>query len=192
MPIRSRQLKVLLTAALAVAITFGSTGLASTVTDALGASMTISGSAEPDDSLQRASRLDVTPRTDIEIILDLTNQHRALHGIAALELHPQLNAAAEIHALDHTQRDCLTELSHAGSDGSRAGDRIARTGLRVRNWGENIACGHLTAPDVVRAWIESPGHLANILNSDFTHLGVATSFGRDGRPYWGQAFGTIR
>lgn len=181
---------MLLAALLAVATTFGSIGLAAAVTDALGPSISISGSAQPADALRRASRLDVTPRTDIEIILDLTNRHRALHGIAPLELHPQLNAASEMHAVDHTQRECLTGLSHTGSDGSRAGDRIARTGLRVRTWGENIACGHLTAADVVQAWIESPGHLANIVNPDFTHLGVATSRGLEGRPYWGQTFGT--
>lgn len=183
---------------LVVASTVGSIWATDTFTHALGSTMTIVGPAEPEGGLKRASRLspptspaDVIP-TDVQTILDATNQHRAAHGIAPLELHPQLAEAAEIHALDHQVRECAAELSHTGTDGSGPGDRIARTGLRVRTWGENIACGYRTAPSVMQGWIDSPGHLANILNPAFTHLGVATSFGKDGNPYWGQVFGTPR
>ena len=202
---RPRRIRALIAATLALATTLGSFWAADAVTDALGTPMAIMAPTEADGGLQRAARLgaatDEQPApelpttsisTDVQTILDLTNDHRAAHGIAPLTLHPQLTEAAEIHATDHESRECVGGLSHTGSDGSNPGDRIASTGLRVRDWGENIACGHPTAARVVQRWIESPGHLANILNPDFTHLGVATGFGRDGYTYWGQVFGTPR
>ena len=130
--------------------------------------------------------------SDVQAVLDITNAERAARGVAPLTLHPQLSQAAEAHARDQFRRDCLTQLSHIGTDGSNPGVRIARTGLQVRTWGENIACGQTSASSVMRAWMNSSGHRANILDPKFTHLGVSASRDSDGRPYWVQVFGTPR
>jgi len=50
--------------------------------------------------------------------------------------------------------------------------------------GANIAKGQEAAEAVIRAWQSSPGHLANLLNPDFTKVGVGLSWNEDGIPYW--------
>ena len=53
--------------------------------------------------------------------------------------------------------------SHAGSDGSNAGQRIERQGYRWRAWAENVAVGYPDAASVMDGWMNSPGHRENIL-----------------------------
>jgi uncharacterized protein YkwD len=155
-------------------------------------------SAALDAGLQTAERLDAPPPrepivvNDVQAVLTLVNAERAARGIAPVRLQAQLTQAAQTHAADQFNRDCLRQLSHTGTDGSSPGDRIARTGLRVRTWGENIACGQRTPAQVMSAWMNSPGHRRNILNSSFTHIGISVSRDSDGRLYWVQVFGTPR
>jgi uncharacterized protein YkwD len=55
-------------------------------------------------------------------------------------------------------------------------------------WGENLAQGHATANEVMFGpfgWMSSAGHRANILNGNFTHLGVG--YDADGAT-WVQVF----
>jgi uncharacterized protein YkwD len=60
-------------------------------------------------------------------------------------------------------------------------DRIRASGYLsgASSWsvGENIAWGYATAAQNVQAWMDSPGHRANILNASFTHLGVGVHLG---------------
>jgi uncharacterized protein YkwD len=44
--------------------------------------------------------------------------------------------------------------------------------ITYKTWGENIAAGQATPKEVVDAWMASPGHKANILREEFTHMGV--------------------
>ena len=156
----------------------------------------ISGPAALKAGLQRADRLTPPPprgpilSAEVKAILDSVNTQRALNGIGPVTYHEQLTQAAQAHAADQFHRDCVTQLSHKGTDGSDPGDRIARTGLRVRNWAENIACGQLTPAQVMTAWMNSSGHRRNILNSGLTHIGISVSRDSDGRLYWLQVFGT--
>ncbi|MBM0239775.1 CAP domain-containing protein [Micromonospora sp. ATA32] len=71
-----------------------------------------------------------------------------------------------------------------------AGDRAGPGGYAWRSYGENVAWNQKTPAAVMDAWMNSPGHRANILNCGFTEIGVgiATSNG----PYWTQDFGTPR
>jgi uncharacterized protein YkwD len=75
-------------------------------------------------------------------------------------------------------------MSHTGSDGSDAGDRIARAGYSASTWGENVAAGYPSASSVVDGWMGSSGHRQNILNPAFTHIGVASARAADGTLYW--------
>ena len=63
-------------------------------------------------------------------------------------------------------------ISHTGSGGTNAGDRIAAEGYAATAWGENIAAGFLTAESVVTAWLDSPGHRDNMRNGLFTDAGI--------------------
>jgi uncharacterized protein YkwD len=58
-------------------------------------------------------------------------------------------------------------------------------GISYKAAGENIAMGQRTPEEVVTAWMNSPGHRANILNANFTHLGVG--YVASGN-YWTQMF----
>ena len=58
-------------------------------------------------------------------------------------------------------------------------------GIKYRSAGENIAMGQRTPSEVVQAWMNSPGHRANILDPSFTRVGVG--YVREGN-YWTQMF----
>jgi uncharacterized protein YkwD len=80
-------------------------------------------------------------------------------------------------------------------DGQNAGDRLRAKGLIFNGWGENIAEGYSTPAAVMRAWMNSPGHRANILDCDFTSLGVGAVFKSNGNGggawWWTQDFFTV-
>lgn len=64
-------------------------------------------------------------------------------------------------------------FSHTGSSGSTAAQRITAAGYAWRSIGENIAAGQQSVNQVVDGWIASPGHCANLLDPDFTQVGMA-------------------
>ena len=83
----------------------------------------------------------------------------------------------------HHSRDMVRKnfLSHTGSNGSSAGQRISRQGYAWRTYGENIAAGNPTVPSVIRGWLESERHCRNLMNPAFTEIGAGYVIG----PYGG-------
>ncbi|MDN3024343.1 CAP domain-containing protein [Streptomyces sp. S.PB5] len=124
-------------------------------------------------------------RTAAEVV-DLTNGERARHGLPPLAVDPHLTTAAQAHSADMIARSFY---SHTSPDGSRPWDRAAAAGARRRSIGENIACGQRSAAEVVEGWMNSPGHRANILKPDFTHIGIGFAGGGPAGTYWTQLFG---
>lgn len=53
---------------------------------------------------------------------------------------------------------------------------------------ENVAYGQRDADDVMRAWVNSPGHYRNITNSKYSEIGVGVVRASDGRLYFTQHF----
>lgn len=121
-----------------------------------------------------------TPTTGQQV-LDLLNAERAKVGADPVVLDDALSRAAEAHSRDQASRG---SMSHTGSDGSNAGQRVTRAGFVWRTWGENVAYGYTTAAAVMSGWMNSPGHRANNLNSAFTHVGVGLANSANGTPYW--------
>ncbi|TGJ96513.1 RNA polymerase, partial [Actinotalea fermentans ATCC 43279 = JCM 9966 = DSM 3133] len=117
---------------------------------------------------------------DTAAALALVNTHRATAGCPALRADDQLGRAATLHAQDMVAQGYF---SHTSLDGRTFGDRVTAQGY-ARPGGENIAAGQKTAQAVVDAWMASEGHRANILNCDFTTMGL----GRAGNT-WVQVFG---
>ena len=111
----------------------------------------------------------------------LTNQARANAGLAALSANGALNNAAAAHSADQAARN---QMTHTGSNGSNAGDRIRAAGYSPGTWGENIAAGYSSSSSVVAGWMASSGHRANILNPAFTQIGVASATAANGTRYW--------
>ncbi|MFF9898082.1 CAP domain-containing protein [Streptomyces longispororuber] len=119
-------------------------------------------------------------------VLALTNGHRAAAGLRPLAADPRLTAAAQAHSDDMVAR---AFYSHTAPDGSEPWHRAAAAGSAHRAVGENIACGQRSPAEVVRGWMDSPGHRANILKPAFTHLGVGFAGGGRAGTYWTQLFG---
>jgi uncharacterized protein YkwD len=115
-------------------------------------------------------------------VVELTNAERADAGCDPLDADPRLAAAAQGHAGDMSRNGYF---DHVSRDGRRFDDRISAQGYPSPG-GENIAQGQTSAAEVVEGWMNSPGHRRNILDCDFTAIGVG--FDDDG-DYWVQNFG---
>ncbi|WAP54012.1 CAP domain-containing protein [Streptomyces sp. S465] len=119
-------------------------------------------------------------------VIARTNAERAAARLAPLAPDPRLTAAAQAHSDDMVGRDFY---SHTGPEGHQPWDRARAAGAAHRGIGENIACGWRSPAEVVRGWMDSPGHRANILKPDFTHIGVGYATGSRAGTYWTQVFG---
>lgn len=124
-------------------------------------------------------------RTVAEVVA-LTNAERAAAGLPPLAGDPLLAAAAQAHSADMAAR---AFYSHTSPEGGEPWHRAAAAGSARRTIGENIACGQRSAAEVVRGWMDSPGHRANILAPAFTHMGVGFAGGGPAGTYWTQLFG---
>jgi uncharacterized protein YkwD len=118
-------------------------------------------------------------------VVDLVNAERAAARprCEPLMVDDRLTVAAQGHSDDMAANDYF---SHTGLDGSTAQDRAEAAGF-TGPVGENIAAGQTTAEDVMAAWMASEGHRSNVLNCDYTVIGVGLN--EDGW-YWTQVFGT--
>ena len=117
-------------------------------------------------------------------ILTLVNQQRAAAGCKALTASSSLNTLAQNFSDEMAARGFF---DHTDPDGKDPWDRAKALGI-TNLGGENIAMGQPDAQAVMDAWMNSPGHRANILNCAYTTLGVGIHFGTGG-PWWTQDFG---
>ncbi|TMR21557.1 CAP domain-containing protein [Nonomuraea turkmeniaca] len=116
-------------------------------------------------------------------VVKLTNDARVKNGCRPLIHDRKLHLAAERHSADMAANNYF---DHDSRDGRTFDRRIRAAGYAFTRAGENIAKGQPTAAAVVRAWLNSPGHRANIMNCAFTHIGV----GHNAKgPTWTQDFG---
>lgn len=105
-------------------------------------------------------------------------------AVPPLAWNCQLQQAALRHSTD---MDTNNFNDHTGSDGSNPGDRITDAGYQWSGFGENIAWGYTSITTVMDAWLNSPGHCANIMSSGFTEFGSA-----EVNRSWTQNFGRPR
>ncbi|MFB8777118.1 CAP domain-containing protein [Streptomyces broussonetiae] len=117
-------------------------------------------------------------------VLRLVNDERAKAGCSPVAANSALAGLAGAFSADMAARGFF---DHTDPDGLTPWDRAEKAGIDDLG-GENIARGQADAAAVMDAWMNSPGHRANILNCDFTTLGVGVEFG-DGGPWWTQNFG---
>jgi uncharacterized protein YkwD len=85
-----------------------------------------------------------------------------------------LATAAYLHSRDMVRKNFL---SHSGSNGSSAGERISLQGYPWRAYGENIAAGNPTVSSVIRSWLVSTAHCRNLMNPDFAEIGAGYAIG---------------
>jgi uncharacterized protein YkwD len=128
-------------------------------------------------------------RSFAEDVVRLTNAARAQEGLRPLQPNDRLMEAAQTYAQALAPGECF---AHDCPPVPSQRDRIAQAGYGGwKRIGENIAAGDRTAEAAVAGWLESPGHRANILKSEYTEIGVgvASGEGKD-RIYWVQMFAT--
>lgn len=115
-------------------------------------------------------------------VVRLTNSARSQNGYAALVKDGALSDAAAVRA-----REIAHSFSHTRPSGASFSSALSESGVSYLRAGENIASGQKSASEVVNAWMNSPGHRANILNSSYSRIGSA-SVNIDGTHYWVQLF----
>ncbi len=114
----------------------------------------------------KKEKMDLVPIE--ESILRFTNLERAKYRLPPLETDPELMKSARQHATWMT-----------------ANQRMVHTNRPVA---ENIAMGQPSPQDVMRSWMNSPGHRANILNGGHRRIGVAAYRAASGTIFWCQQF----
>lgn len=102
-------------------------------------------------------------------VVELTNQERAKNGLPALKLDVELSKVARDKSKDMQTKNYF---SHTSPTYGSPFDMMKAYGISYRTAGENIAMGQRSPQEVVQAWMNSQGHRENIMNSNFTHIGV--------------------
>lgn len=116
-------------------------------------------------------------------VLDLVNAERGKERLKPLKLAKDLNHYAQIRAKEITKK-----FSHTRPDGRSCFTVVPKYGYRIL--GENLAGGQRSPEEVVEAWMNSPGHRANIMNPNFEELGVGYLYVDNSkyRHHWAQLF----
>ena len=108
------------------------------------------------------------------VIVNLTNTNREYSDVGTLQSNELLNKAAQLKA-NHLAENQY--FSHTSPGGISPWQWFNEVGYRFKYAGENLAVNFVDSTDVERAWMNSPSHRANILNDNFTEIGVATAEG---------------
>jgi uncharacterized YkwD family protein len=118
-------------------------------------------------------------------VLRLTNQERQKAGLSPCAgTNSNLNRSARAKSED------MADMNYFSHDSPNYGDpftMMRNFGVQYRSAGENIAMGQRTPEQVVKAWMDSPGHRANIMNGSYNYLGVGYVL-KNGNAYWTQQF----
>ncbi|MGG1699201.1 CAP domain-containing protein [Bacillus zhangzhouensis] len=115
-------------------------------------------------------------------VVELTNKERAKQGLKALSVDSKLSKSARAKSQDMKDKNYF---SHTSPTYGSPFDQMKKFGITYKTAGENIAQGQRSPQEVVTAWMNSEGHRANILNKNYTHIGVG--YVKAGN-YWTQQF----
>lgn len=106
--------------------------------------------------------------TTVSGLVEETNVQRTGDGLSALGLNSKLNAAAQAKANDMAARNYW---SHNTPEGNPPWIFFSNAGYDYKAAGENLAYGFDSSNTTIVAWMNSPGHRANIMNTTFTEVG---------------------
>jgi uncharacterized YkwD family protein/spore coat assembly protein SafA len=115
-------------------------------------------------------------------VVRLVNVERNKQGLKSLTSDWQLSRVARYKSQDMKDKGYF---SHTSPTYGSPFEMMKSFGISYRTAGENIAKGQRTPDEVVKAWMNSSGHRANILSRSFTKIGVG--YVKDGN-YWTQMF----
>lgn len=117
-------------------------------------------------------------------VLKETNRQRLNNGLEPLSMSGVMQEAADIRSME-----LVTKFDHTRPNGSDCFTILDEKGIQYGTAGENIAAGLPSPYQTVVVWMNSPGHRANILSADFSHLGAGFCYANSGYGYyWTQLF----
>ena len=118
----------------------------------------------------------------VQEIAELVNRERAANGLTALKLSPVMSEAANVRA-----KEIQTAFSHTRPDGRSCFTALSEAGVKYTYAAENIAYGQKTPAEVMKGWMNSSGHRANILSKNAQYIGIGVQY-KNGVYYWTQFF----
>lgn len=135
--------------------------------------------------LKKENLMDSETTNQAHEVLKLVNKERKKNGLNPLTLDNQLTSVANTKARDMADK---RYFSHTSPTYGSPFEMLQQFGINYRSAGENIAGGQQTSQQVMTDWLNSSGHRANILNANYSKLGVGFYQGGELGTYWVQLF----
>lgn len=118
-------------------------------------------------------------------VIRLVNVERSKKGLGALQANWELSRVARYKSQDMANKGYF---SHTSPTYGSPFAMMENFGIRFSSAGENIAYGQRTPAEVMKGWMNSAGHKANILSPSYTQIGVGLAKNKSGTSYWTQMF----
>ncbi len=110
-----------------------------------------------------------------ENVVSLTNDARKSVGLRELKISPKLESAAQKKAEDMLKNQYF---SHVSPSDRMAWDFMSDVKYKYLFAGENLAMNFNSAEDVTQGWLTSVTHRENILDKNYTQIGVGVATGK--------------
>lgn len=127
----------------------------------------------------------VTTTAQENEVIRLVNVQRANAGLQPLKMNWELSRVARYKSADMANKGYF---SHTSPTYGTPFQMMENFGLRFTAAGENIAYGQRTPAEVMRDWMNSPGHRSNIMSGSYNEIGVGLAKNKNGVCYWTQMF----
>lgn len=136
------------------------------------------------DLLAEAKTLVSTNNASYNEILNIVNRYRSEAGIQPLVMDAKLTQGATVRAME---MGYANKYSHTRPNGTEPFTVLGDLNITYSQAGENIAYGQKNPTSVCTDWFNSTGHRENMLNPNFTKIGIGY-FKFNGKTYWVQLF----
>lgn len=120
-----------------------------------------------------------------EEVIRLVNAERQKAGLSPVTNNWEVSRVARIKSQDMIDKNYF---AHNSPTYGTPFQMLKSFGISYRSAGENIAKGQTSPQAVMNAWMNSSGHRANILNANYTQIGVGLAKSKNGTYYWTQMF----
>ena len=137
----------------------------------------------PEGNIPEANKPDSSTHAFVQEVVTLVNAERAKEGLSPLTIDVKVQAAAQVRA-----KECEQRFSHTRPDGTSFSTALKEQNVAYKSAGENIAWGQSSPQEVMNGWMNSSGHRANIMNPNYTSIGVGYYQNANGTNYWCQLF----
>ncbi|MDR0861728.1 MAG: CAP domain-containing protein [Oscillospiraceae bacterium] len=118
-------------------------------------------------------------------VAELVNKQRVSAGLAPLKENWEVARVARYKSQDMINKKYFAHESPTYGSAFRMMETF---GIKFTAGGENIAYGQKSPAEVMKAWMNSPGHRANIMSRTYNQLGVGVAKAANGTFYWTQMF----